>query len=149
GFVQVEYKPVERLIHIASQILLYGVVIAGLLIILLSSFAGSPAEIALKAENRELLTQLNRTKNTITNLNEELNSLAQSDNELYREILGLDPISYDERQAGVGGSDMLNRFDIYQAESRSEEHTSELQSRENLVCRLLLEKKNRERDDEG
>src|SRR5690606_34816095 len=27
---------------------------------------------------------------------------------------------------------------------RSEEHTSELQSRENLVCRLLLEKKNKE-----
>src|SRR5690606_41667784 len=26
---------------------------------------------------------------------------------------------------------------------RSEEHTSELQSRENLVCRLLLEKNNR------
>src|SRR5690606_40459387 len=33
----------------------------------------------------------------------------------------------------------------YQPEAdqlRSEEHTSELQSRENLVCRLLLEKKN-------
>src|SRR5690606_41501639 len=29
--------------------------------------------------------------------------------------------------------------DVY----RSEEHTSELQSRENLVCRLLLEKKKR------
>src|SRR5690606_39713967 len=29
---------------------------------------------------------------------------------------------------------------------RSEEHTSELQSRENLVCRLLLEKKKRERN---
>src|SRR5207302_5345575 len=28
---------------------------------------------------------------------------------------------------------------------RSEEHTSELQSRENLVCRLLLEKKKAER----
>src|SRR5690606_40048715 len=28
---------------------------------------------------------------------------------------------------------------------RSEEHTSALQSRENLVCRLLLEKKNRTR----
>src|SRR5436309_4141664 len=28
-------------------------------------------------------------------------------------------------------------------EIRSEEHTSELQSRENLVCRLLLEKKNK------
>src|SRR5690606_37034946 len=29
-----------------------------------------------------------------------------------------------------------------EAYGRSEEHTSELQSRENLVCRLLLEKKN-------
>src|SRR5690606_41939380 len=29
-------------------------------------------------------------------------------------------------------------------EERSEEHTSELQSRENLVCRLLLEKKKTE-----
>src|SRR5688572_31177736 len=28
-------------------------------------------------------------------------------------------------------------------EARSEEHTSELQSQSNLVCRLLLEKKNR------
>src|SRR5690606_40420673 len=28
-----------------------------------------------------------------------------------------------------------------QGQTRSEEHTSELQSRENLVCRLLLEKK--------
>src|SRR5690606_41512119 len=30
------------------------------------------------------------------------------------------------------------------ASGRSEEHTSELQSRENLVCRLLLEKKKKE-----
>src|SRR5690606_41385379 len=30
----------------------------------------------------------------------------------------------------------------YKSAIRSEEHTSELQSRENLVCRLLLEKKN-------
>src|SRR5690606_39936164 len=29
-------------------------------------------------------------------------------------------------------------------EARSEEHTSELQSRENLVCRLLLEKKKKD-----
>src|SRR5436309_4362181 len=29
---------------------------------------------------------------------------------------------------------------------RSEEHTSELQSRENLVCRLLLEKKKKKTD---
>src|SRR2546427_7617443 len=31
--------------------------------------------------------------------------------------------------------------DIYRTAARSEEHTSELQSQSNLVCRLLLEKK--------
>src|SRR5258707_11035484 len=35
----------------------------------------------------------------------------------------------------------LSRAHIRSAESRSEEHTSELQSRQYLVCRLLLEKK--------
>src|SRR5690606_41485399 len=35
----------------------------------------------------------------------------------------------------------LNHFSEL-ALRRSEEHTSELQSRENIVCRLLLEKKN-------
>src|SRR5690625_6960858 len=33
-------------------------------------------------------------------------------------------------------------FDMLMDEERSEEHTSELQSRGHLVCRLLLEKKN-------
>src|SRR2546430_8315539 len=32
--------------------------------------------------------------------------------------------------------------DFFGGEIRSEEHTSELQSQSNLVCRLLLEKKN-------
>src|SRR5690606_39816973 len=40
--------------------------------------------------------------------------------------------------AGDAGAD---RRHLHQRRPRSEEHTSELQSRENLVCRLLLEKK--------
>src|SRR6266498_6089945 len=35
----------------------------------------------------------------------------------------------------------LNRADLSQRPKKSEEHTSELQSRPHLVCRLLLEKK--------
>src|SRR5438105_9371886 len=34
----------------------------------------------------------------------------------------------------------------HQLQRRSEEHTSELQSRVDLVCRLLLEKKNKDTD---
>src|SRR5690606_41585506 len=35
----------------------------------------------------------------------------------------------------------LEELEKFETLSRSEEHTSELQSRENLVCRLLLEKR--------
>src|SRR3712207_8899997 len=37
---------------------------------------------------------------------------------------------------------ILKNEGVVEAYSRSEEHTSELQSRQYLVCRLLLEKKN-------
>src|SRR5690606_41762176 len=43
----------------------------------------------------------------------------------------------DQRQQAMGKSFLT----IENHPQRSEEHTSELQSRENLVCRLLLEKK--------
>src|SRR5207302_2887727 len=45
-----------------------------------------------------------------------------------------DPVTF---QRSVGARSKLKEIE------RSEEHTSELQSRENLVCRLLLEKKNK------
>src|SRR2546430_7469697 len=46
------------------------------------------------------------------------------------------PISYDEMEPYYTKAEQL-----YQVHGRSEEHTSELQSQSNLVCRLLLEKK--------
>src|SRR2546430_15470623 len=51
---------------------------------------------------------------------------------------------------GVDGPDVLGAsFDrlpfIRPAAGRSEEHTSELQSQSNLVCRLLLEKKKKKK----
>src|SRR2546430_13607390 len=36
---------------------------------------------------------------------------------------------------------------LFKRKKRSEEHTSELQSQSNLVCRLLLEKKKNEQED--
>src|SRR5690606_39343872 len=43
----------------------------------------------------------------------------------------------------AGEIDIDHAGEMLALEFRSEEHTSELQSRENLVCRLLLEKKKR------
>src|SRR2546430_10076388 len=43
---------------------------------------------------------------------------------------------YDHR-----GSELFDDITLLRLAERSEEHTSELQSQSNLVCRLLLEKK--------
>src|SRR5271165_7424300 len=43
---------------------------------------------------------------------------------------------------GAGGVHQARLLGAAWRMLRSEEHTSELQSRENIVCRLLLEKKN-------
>src|SRR5436309_12359914 len=51
------------------------------------------------------------------------------------------PISGDWRAGSAGRSPASRRCCCWRCARRSEEHTSELQSRENLVCRLLLEKK--------
>src|SRR5690606_40786224 len=52
--------------------------------------------------------------------------------------LGWCPLRTRLPSSGVGPNTWA-----YRSNTRSEEHTSELQSRENLVCRLLLEKKNK------
>src|SRR6266536_417773 len=44
-----------------------------------------------------------------------------------------------------GPAEVVNGFPVRPVNGRSEEHTSELQSRVDLVCRLLLEKKKKEK----
>src|SRR5437868_11208433 len=55
-----------------------------------------------------------------------------------RLILSVDPRSWEVRKAVV--------YDQFENAVRSEEHTSELQSRFDLVCRLLLEKKKKKKN---
>src|SRR2546430_6413051 len=74
------------------------------------------------------------------------------------EFLGFGPVPAEERgridlqrpassgqllrDEGIGEHDFRSlRMRDHRSQARSEEHTSELQSQSNLVCRLLLEKK--------
>src|SRR5690606_39631291 len=57
---------------------------------------------------------------------------------LFSIIVGISGLS-DIKKLGRVGAKTLGIYLVTTV--RSEEHTSELQSRENLVCRLLLEKK--------
>src|SRR3989442_4385184 len=61
----------------------------------------------------------------------------------YKQLLAIDRADESARQALTRLLEKTNRWDdlAKSRQRRSEEHTSELQSRPHLVCRLLLEKK--------
>src|SRR3712207_3425396 len=61
---------------------------------------------------------------------------------LYWETAAQDPSLDDARREWVSLWNPLPKVVFSTTLQRSEEHTSELQSRQYLVCRLLLEKKN-------
>src|SRR5438552_13084154 len=62
---------------------------------------------------------------------------------LFRSMRGTSASAYPGRPGYglLGMSECRGRFTVSPAAPRSEEHTSELQSPDHLVCRLLLEKK--------
>src|SRR5690606_41996220 len=82
-------------------------------------------------------------------------ALPISDTLTAEELLGLDNPTllhrlYHQENVRLFDEQPLQfRCSCSRERSRSEEHTSELRSRENLVCRLLLEKKNAEAQAKG
>src|SRR3712207_7800898 len=58
-------------------------------------------------------------------------------------VIGVDQDEYGTtfQQGAAPGADKIVSSALKRVDNRSEEHTSELQSRQYLVCRLLLEKK--------
>src|SRR5690606_41396616 len=70
--------------------------------------------------------------------------LVRIDDRIYEQKLQQAKATLAAQKAALANSEQTRRSNEARIKSseRSEEHTSELQSRENLVCRLLLEKKN-------
>src|SRR2546430_11379552 len=63
---------------------------------------------------------------------------------LFRSLRGLPVVSRTAAAAKIGAV-IVTKEEDFVTITRSEEHTSELQSQSNLVCRLLLEKKRSEK----
>ncbi len=116
-FIPVEYNKAEQVVYNLSIWILTGVFLSGLGIIFLSNYIGTPAELALKSENEILYKELESTRNSIVQLDEQLQDIANQDNQIYRSVLGLEDISDDEREAGTGGALSSPEFDVYNQDS--------------------------------
>src|SRR5690606_41169198 len=78
-------------------------------------------------------------------INHEMEEETQHADALLQRILFLEGVPDMTPNAFTFGKDVEEMFRLdlaveYEVRARSEDHTSELQSTENLVCRLLLEK---------
>jgi len=140
GFVKAEYPKRDRVVHYLGIWVLCGVVLASVSVAGLSTFAGSPSEVALKAENAELIRQLRSSDEKISIMQKRVTLLSTYDRDLYRSILGLEPISDEERQAGVGGADIFSGFDVF-SESASSVLKSVNQNLESLEYRLRVQER--------
>lgn len=118
-FIKADYPKRDRIVHYVCMWVLTGVVLAGISIAGLSVIAGSPAELALKAENSELIRQLRVTDTRVHHMQGQVEKLSKNDAQLYRSMLGMEQISDDERMAGVGGADIFSGFDVFSESASS------------------------------
>lgn len=112
-FVPLQYDSRKKLIHSLSYWLINGFVIVTFVLAILSKSAGTPSEIALKYENKALAEHLRQTEESLTELERQLHYISKMDSDMYRSVLGMEPVSEDLRKAGTGGADIYSKFDVH------------------------------------
>ncbi len=75
------------------------------LLFLYSSYFESPKELLLKNEVKELEFYYEKLRAEVGNLDQILSGMEYRDDNIYREVLGAEPIDKSIRNAGVGGAD--------------------------------------------
>lgn len=118
-FVEVQETPLDKAKRYA-WVLGVAVFLAGALAwVMEAELIRTPTEYALQSENEALHSQLERASGQLEVLADEIDELASRDEELYRTLLQVEPISDDVRQVGVGGTDQYREFDRFEGNTAS------------------------------
>jgi murein DD-endopeptidase MepM/ murein hydrolase activator NlpD len=89
----------------ALGILTLTLILAVGLVFLYSSYFESPKELILRNEVKELEFYYGKLNSDVEKLNKILNNIEDRDDNIYRVVLGAEPIEKSVRDAGVGGAD--------------------------------------------
>lgn len=103
-YERVKTKKTDIILNLMGILALIVVMACGL-IILLSNFFDSPKEVALKNRIKELEYYYDLKSKEIDLTNEAVEALEYRDDNIYRIVLGTEPIDKNIRNAGVGGAD--------------------------------------------
>ncbi len=103
-YERVKTKKTDIILNMLGILALTGVM-AGGLIILYFNFFDSPKEVALKNRIKELEYYYEVKGKEVELINEAVDAVAYRDDNIYRIVLGAEPIDKNIRNAGVGGAD--------------------------------------------
>lgn len=108
SFTYVEEKWIGR---VAAYALGLGVLLAFMLLWVVDRVGETPEEVTLKTENAILQEEIAEFGDRLNTYSDQLDALEESDQQLYRTVFGVEPVSEDIRRLGVGGSDPYREFD--------------------------------------
>lgn len=103
-YERVKTKKTDIILNMLGILALTGVMALSL-IILYYNFFDSPKEIALKNRIKELEYYYDLKEKEVELINEAVDAVAYRDDNIYRIVLGAEPIDKNIRNAGVGGAD--------------------------------------------
>lgn len=106
------------------------------IVILFNTYFESPKTLQLKNDVKELKYSLESLQNELTILEEVSSSLEYNDNNIYRVIMGAEPITESIRNAGVGGSNRSAKLNERDFEGK--DMVIETKNRVDLIKRKLF-----------
>ncbi|MGA7723388.1 MAG: M23 family metallopeptidase [Ignavibacteriaceae bacterium] len=133
-FIEIKNYKAKLTLYFILSVFVFSSVILSVTYFISSIANSSKNLISLKAENRELRDNLDKTMQQFTILNKELENIAKADNEL-RISANLPPVSVDETMVGIGGGSFDNNLDF--VTNPSEEKLAKVLSFVDEVSRKL------------
>lgn len=113
------------------------------LLLLYNNYFESPKELLLKNEVKEMEFYYQNMDQELNKLKKQLSAMEYRDDNIYRAVLGAEPIDKNIRQGGVGGADRYE--DIKNKKISHEEVIVELQSTlDNLKRKIYIESKSQD-----
>jgi murein DD-endopeptidase MepM/ murein hydrolase activator NlpD len=103
-YERVRTKKTDIILNALGLVSLTVIMAVGLLL-LYSTYFESPKELILKNEVKELEFYYDKLNQDVELLNKTLNSIEHRDDNIYRVVLGAEPIEKSVRDAGIGGAD--------------------------------------------
>ncbi|MDP2161074.1 MAG: hypothetical protein Q8K02_11365, partial [Flavobacterium sp.] len=89
-------------------IILFVILLSGIISIFSSFVFETPEEFALKLENAKYKKDLESIKNELNKIQTVLSDVQKKDDNLYRLVIGVDPLSEEIRASGIGGTSPLD-----------------------------------------